>query len=189
MEGGKSPRVIRSLSRGLIRKYAANIGYAEHTGKRQRFYLRFLDVKMAAWSGVLKFAAYFRYAIPELRDRTEICRPDPSFALTRPAILLQKFGLCSAGLHFPHTSGNRINMARYVPSQSDTSETIASSVIESSHTSGAFRAASIRSAALSKRPGFPSPINALPSRIASRLSVLGLSSGLSNREESGSSSF
>ena len=51
-------------------------------------------------------------------------------------------------------------MARYVPRQSDTSETIASSVVEFSHISGAFRAASIRSVALSKRPGFPLAKNA-----------------------------
>ena len=31
---------------------------------------------------------------------------------------------------FPHTSGNRTKIARYAPRQSDTSETIASSVIE-----------------------------------------------------------
>lgn len=48
-------------------------------------------------------------------------------------------------------------MARYVPRQSDTSETAASSVIEFSHISGAFRAASIRSAALSKPPESPPP--------------------------------
>ena len=46
-------------------------------------------------------------------------------------------------------------MARYVPRQSDTSETAASSVIEWSNALGSFRAASIRSAALSKRPGSP----------------------------------
>ena len=57
-------------------------------------------------------------------------------------------------------------MARYEPRQSDTSKTIVSSVIEFSHTSGAFRAASIRSAALSKRPGFPVSIYTLPSRMA-----------------------
>lgn len=45
--------------------------------------------------------------------------------------------------------------------------------IELSHTSGAFRAALIRSAPLSKRPDFPVARNASPSRIASRVSGLG----------------
>ena len=76
-------------------------------------------------------------------------------------------------LIFPHTSGIRTKMARYVPRQPDISEAITSSVIEFSHTSGPFRAASIRSAALSKRPGFPLAKNASLSWIASRLSVLG----------------
>lgn len=69
-------------------------------------------------------------------------------------------------------------MARYVPRQSDDSETIATSVIEFTHTSGAFRAASIRSAALSKRPGFLLAKNASLSWIVSRLSVLGSACGM-----------
>ena len=56
----------------------------------QRLYLRFLCAKRAVCSGVPEFAAYFRQAIPEVRGNTEIGRPDPGFALTRPAVLLQK---------------------------------------------------------------------------------------------------
>lgn len=82
-------------------------------------------------------------------------------------------------LIFSRTSGIRIIMARYVPRQSDPSETIACSVIEFSHASGAFRAASIRSAALMKRPGFPLAKNASLSWIAPRLSVLGSACGMS----------
>lgn len=64
-------------------------------------------------------------------------------------------------------------MARYVPRQSDTSEAIASSVFEFSHTLGAFRAALIRSAPLSKRPDSPIAKNASPSRMATSVSGLG----------------
>lgn len=76
--------------RGENRKYAANSKLAEHTGMPQRLYLRFLYAKRAVCSSVPEFAAYFRQAIPEVRGKTEIGRPDPGFALTRPAVLLQK---------------------------------------------------------------------------------------------------
>lgn len=76
--------------RGKYRKYAANSKHAEHTGMPQRLYLRFLCAKRAVCSWVPEFAAYFRQAIPEVRGKTEIGRPDPGFALTRPAVLLEK---------------------------------------------------------------------------------------------------
>ena len=70
----------------------------------KRFYLRFLCAKRAACSWVPEFAAYFRAAIPEVRGKTEIGRPDTGFTLPRPAILLQKIRLCSEVLGFPRTS-------------------------------------------------------------------------------------
>lgn len=76
--------------RGEKRKYAANSKNAEHAEIPQRLYLRFLCAKRAVCSWVPEFAAYFRQAIPEVRGNTEIGRPDPGFALTRPAVLLQK---------------------------------------------------------------------------------------------------
>ncbi len=54
-----------------VRKYAANLRHVNHAGNRQHFYLRFLCSKTTAWSGVLKFAAYFRYEISEVRGKTE----------------------------------------------------------------------------------------------------------------------
>lgn len=81
--------------RGENRKYAANFKHAKHTGMPQRLYLRFLYAKRAVCSGVPEFAAYFRAAIPEVRGKTEIGRPDPGFALPRPAVLLPKIGLRS----------------------------------------------------------------------------------------------
>lgn len=69
----------------------------------QRFYLRFLYAKRPVCSRVQEFAAYFRTAIPEVRDKTEIARPDPGLALPRPAVLLAKIRLCSAVFDFsPH---------------------------------------------------------------------------------------
>ena len=64
-------------------------------------------------------------------------------------------------------------MARYVPRRSGTSKTTVSSVVEFSHTSGAFRAASIRSAPLTKRPDSPVAKNASASRMAWRVTGLG----------------
>ena len=64
-------------------------------------------------------------------------------------------------------------MARYVPRRSGTYEAIALSVVESSHISGAFRAASIRSAPLTKRPDSPVAKNASASRMAWRVTGLG----------------
>lgn len=69
----------------------------------QRLYLRFLCAKRAACSWVPEFAAYFRAAIPEVRGKTKIGRPDPGLALPQPAVLLPKIGLCSAISDFsPH---------------------------------------------------------------------------------------
>lgn len=79
-----------SCHRGKNRKYAANSKHAEHTGIPQRLYLRFLCTKRAVCSLVPEFAAYFCAAIPEVRGKTEIDRPDPGFTLPRPAVLLQK---------------------------------------------------------------------------------------------------
>ena len=90
--------------RGKNRKYAANSKHAEHTGMPQHFYLRFLYTKRPVCSGVQEFAAYFRTAIPEVRDKTEIDRPDTGFTLPRPAVLLANNALCSAGSDFPRTS-------------------------------------------------------------------------------------
>ena len=78
----------------IFRKYAANSRHAGHADKRQRFYLRFLYTKRAVCSGVSEFDAYFRAAIPEVRGKSEIRRPDPCFTLPRPAVLLQKIMLC-----------------------------------------------------------------------------------------------
>ena len=86
-------------------KYAANSKLAERTGIPQRLYLRFLCAKRAVCSLVPEFAAYFRAAIPEVRGKTEIGRPDPGFALTRPAVLLPKIGLFSVVSDFTRTSG------------------------------------------------------------------------------------
>lgn len=89
--------------RGENRKYAANSNHAEHTGMPQRLYLRFLCAKRAVCSWVPEFAAYFRRAVPEVLGKTEIDRPDPGFALPRPAVLLVKIGLCSEVFDFsPH---------------------------------------------------------------------------------------
>ena len=69
----------------------------------RRLYLRSLCAKRAVCSWVPEFAAYFRLAIPEVRGKTEIGRPDPGFALPRPAVLLPKIGLRSAISDFsPH---------------------------------------------------------------------------------------
>ena len=95
--------------RGKNRKYAANSKHAEHTGMPQRLYLQFLCAKRAVCSGVPKFAAYFRVVIPEVRGKIEIGRPDPSFALPRPAVLLPKIGLCSEVFDFsPHFRKTRL---------------------------------------------------------------------------------
>lgn len=98
--------------RGKKRKYAANFKHAKHTGIPQRLYLRLLCAKRAVCSGVPEFAAYFRAAIPEVRGKTEIGRPDPGFALPRTAVLLPKNGLCSAISDFsPHFRKNAVNRA------------------------------------------------------------------------------
>ena len=89
--------------KGENRKYAANSKYAEHTGMSQRLYLRFLCTKRAVCSGAPEFAAYFRRAVPEVWGKIKIGRPDPGFALPRPAALLPKIGLCSVVSDFsPH---------------------------------------------------------------------------------------
>ena len=89
--------------RGVNRKYAANSKLAEHTGILQRLYLRFLYAKRAVCLGIPDFAAYFRRAVPEVLGKTEIDRPDPGFALPRPAVLLPEIRLCSAISDFsPH---------------------------------------------------------------------------------------
>ena len=89
--------------RGKNRKYAANSKYAEHTGMLQRLYLRFLCAKRAVCSWVPEFAAYFRRAVPEVRGKIKIGRPDPGFAFPRPAVLLSKIRLCSEVSDFsPH---------------------------------------------------------------------------------------
>ena len=75
----------------------------------QCLYLRFLCTKRAVCSWVPEFAAYFRVVIPEVRGKIEIGRPDPSFALPRPAVLLPKIGLCSEVSDFsPHFRKTRL---------------------------------------------------------------------------------
>ena len=76
--------------RGKNRKYAADSKLAKHAEMPQRLYLRFLYAKRTACSRVPEYAAYFCAAIPEVRGKTEIDRPDPGFTLPRPAVLLQK---------------------------------------------------------------------------------------------------
>ena len=84
-------------------KYAAKFRVVDHTEANQRFYLRFLCMKRAVWSGVPEFAAYFRFEIPEVRGKTEFYRPDPGFTLPRPAVLLEIIALYSAITNFsPH---------------------------------------------------------------------------------------
>lgn len=61
----------------------------------QGFYLLFLYAKRPVCSRVPEFAAYFRAAIPEVRGKTEIGRPEAGFTLPRPAVLLAKIRLCS----------------------------------------------------------------------------------------------
>lgn len=93
---------------GKNRKYAANSKLVKHTGMPQHLYLRFLCAKRAVCSWVPEFAAYFRAAIPEVRGKTEISRPDPGFALPRPAVLLPKIELCSEVSDFsPHFRNTR----------------------------------------------------------------------------------
>lgn len=60
----------------------------------QHLYLRFLLAKSAVCSRVTEFAAYFWQAIPEVRGKYEIYRPDTSFRNPRPAVLLSKIRLC-----------------------------------------------------------------------------------------------
>ncbi len=89
--------------RGKNRKYAANSKLAERTGMPRRLYLRFLCAKRAVCSWVPEFAAYFQRAVPEVRGKIKIGRPDPGFTLTRPAVLLPKIRLRSAISDFsPH---------------------------------------------------------------------------------------
>lgn len=78
----------------------------------QLLYLRFLCTKRAVYSWFPKFAAYFRAAIPEVRGKTEISRPDPGFALPRPAVLLPKIGFCLEVSDFPRTFGKHGNAER-----------------------------------------------------------------------------
>lgn len=95
--------------RGEKRKYAANSKLAEHSGMPQHVYLRFLYVKRAVCSWAQEFAAYFRRAIPEVRGKIKIDRPNPSFALPRPAVLLPKIWLCSEVSDFsPHFRRTRL---------------------------------------------------------------------------------
>ena len=97
---------------GKNRKYAANSKLAKHAGMPQHLYLRFLCAKRAACSWVPEFAAYFRRAIPEVRGKTEIDRPDPGFTLPRPAVLFPKIRLCSEVSDFSRTSRERSNTER-----------------------------------------------------------------------------
>lgn len=49
---------------------------------------------------------------PEVRGKTEICRPDPCLRLPRPAVLLPKIGLCSEVSDFsPHFRRTRQHRA------------------------------------------------------------------------------
>ena len=91
------------LNEHSIRKYAANSKHVDHVEWRQRFYLLLLYKNKAVCLGVSEFAAYFRQALSEVRGKTEIVRPDPSFRLPRPAVLLAKIGLCSEVFDFPRT--------------------------------------------------------------------------------------
>lgn len=87
-----------------------------HERSRQSFYLRFLCLKRAVCSGVWEFAADFRFAIPEVRGKTEIWRPDPGFTLQRPAVLFAKIGLWSGVAYFsPHFRNMGILAAIQVP--------------------------------------------------------------------------
>lgn len=91
-----------------MQKYAANSRHADHTQKRQCFYLGFLCAKTATCSGVPKFAAYFRQSILEVRGKSETRRPDHVLALPRTAVLLPNTRLCSEVFNFPRTSGKRV---------------------------------------------------------------------------------
>lgn len=98
--------------RGKNRKYAANSKLAEYTGMLQLLYLRFLYVKRTVCSWVPEFAADFRRAVPEVRGKIKIGRPDPGFAFPRPAVLLPKIGLCSEVSDFsPHFRNTRYKSA------------------------------------------------------------------------------
>ena len=76
------------LNEHSIRKYAANSKHVDHVEWRQRFYLLLLYKNKAVCLGVSEFAAYFRQALSEVRGKTEIVRPDPSFRLPRPALII-----------------------------------------------------------------------------------------------------
>ena len=91
------------LNEHSILKHAANSKHVDHVEWRQRFYLLLLYKNKAVCLGVSEFAAYFRQALSEVRGKTEVVRPDPSFKLPRPAVLLAKIGLCSEVFDFsPH---------------------------------------------------------------------------------------
>ncbi|WP_294164233.1 hypothetical protein [uncultured Senegalimassilia sp.] len=74
----------------------------------QRLYLRFLFAKNTVCARVTEFAAYFWRAIPEVRGKYEIYRPDTSFRNPRPAVLLPKIRLCLELFDFPRTSGKAL---------------------------------------------------------------------------------
>lgn len=74
----------------------------------QHLYLRFLLAKSAVCSRVTEFAAYFWQAIPEVRGKYEIYRPDTSFRNPRPAVLLSKIRLCLEVFDFSRTSGKAL---------------------------------------------------------------------------------
>ena len=105
------------------------------------------------------------FKIPKVRGKLISANQIPALRFRDLRFCFQNL-IVLGGLRFFPALPEFNKMARYVPRQSDTSETIVSSVIEFTHTSGAFRAASIRSAALSKQPSFPVSIYTLPSRIA-----------------------
>lgn len=81
-----------------VRKYAAKFRLADHTEANQRFYLRFLCMKRAVWSGVPEFAAYFRFENSEMREK--------------PKSVVQTLVLCFRDLRFCYQN---LVCARMVP--------------------------------------------------------------------------
>lgn len=91
--------------RGENRKYAANSKLDEHTGMPQRFYLRFLYAKRAVCSWVPEFAAYFRRAVPEVREKPRSTDQTPVLRFRDLRFCYQKSGCARRFPIFPRTSG------------------------------------------------------------------------------------
>lgn len=89
------------------RKYAVNLGLVDHTELRQRNYLQFLCLKTVVWSGVPKFAAYFRSAIAEVREKPRFADQTTVLRLRDLRFCCRKLGCARRFSVFPRTSACR----------------------------------------------------------------------------------